>query len=250
MLLVPRDANQSRVADVVVLVDESGSMADELSWLPEMARLLDQSLKVAGIGTTERNNFGVVGFGGGCSSAEHGLGRVLVNDMQQMFTSGANVSELLRNIELGGIDEDGYSAMQVALREYAFRGGAKQFILVTDEDRSVRVFNLTRQGIQSMLEAAGVQLNVAVSEEFTAHGLRALGVDSSGNAYLFTPSLRSAFLVERGAGISVNDSAHGFTNADYTMLAWELGGAAWDLSQLRQGETSSCLSDLFFMSVP
>jgi len=232
---VPRDSNQSRAADVVFFVDESASMAEEMMWLPGMAELLDRALVLGGVGATEGNNFGVVGFGGGCDSADSALGRILLDSNGDMFTSAANVSTLTQELELGGRDEDGYSAMEVALRSYDFRDSARQFILITDEDRDELSVNATRDRLRSMLADAGVQLNVAVTQQFLAGDLRALGVDSNMNAYLFDPSVRSAFVVENGAGASVKDSAYGSTNADYTTLVWELGGAAWDLSQLRQG---------------
>ena len=235
IVLVPRDSNHSRAADVVVLVDESGSMAEEVVWLSGMVELLDRALVLGGVGASERNNFGVVGFGGGCDSTDSALGRILLDDGQQMFTSAANISALTQGLKLGGRDEDGYSAIEIALRGYDFRNSARQFILITDEDRDVLSVNATRERLRAMLEDAGVQLNVAVTQQFLAGDLRALGVDSSRNAYLFDPSIRSAFVVESGAGASVEGSAYGSTDADYTMLAWELGGAAWDLSQLRQG---------------
>ena len=248
MVIVPRDVNQSRAADIILLVDESSSMADELAWIPGMAQLLDQSLILAGIGATEQNKFGVVGFGDGCDSSDSALGRVLVNDMQQMLTCAGNISGLIQNLKLGGRDEDGYSAMETALNGYAFRNAAKQFILITDEDRDVLSVNLTRDRIKTMLGDSDVQLNVVVSEQFLAGGLRALGVDGNMNAYLYDPSILSLFTVEEGSGISLENGAYGSTNIDYTSLAWELQGAAWDLSQLRQGWNRLRCSSFVFSS--
>lgn len=234
IILVPRNSSQSRAADIILLVDESGSMSEEHAWIPGMTQLLDQALMVAGIGVSQKNYFGVVAFGDDCDS-NNSLGRVLLDNFQQTFVSSENITAFIKNLKVGGRQEDGYGAMEIALNEYYFRDVARQFILITDEDRDVLAVNLTRGNIRDMLDSSGVLLNAAVSEEFLGSSLHALGVDSNRNAYLYDPSVRSSFRVEEGSGQAVEDSAYGTTNTDYTGLAWQLGGAAWDLRQLRQG---------------
>jgi RHS repeat-associated protein len=56
-----------RFADIVLAVDESGSMAGDQAWVAEMIPLLDDALKAQGIGITAQNpnRFAIVGFGGG-----------------------------------------------------------------------------------------------------------------------------------------------------------------------------------------
>ena len=177
----------------------------------------------------------MVGFGDDCNEGTV-MGRVLLSSVQEPFAFADNITDFTRDLNIGGREEDGYSAIGVALDSYTFRDVAKQFILVTDEDRDTVSVNLTKEGVRMLLEDAGIQLNAAISEEFEGGGgLRALGIDGLGNAYVYDPSIRSSFEVLQGSGMSVVDSAYGSTNADYTQLALELGGAAWDLSQLRQG---------------
>lgn len=234
-VLAPEGNNLSRAADIVLLVDESGSMVQEHAWISMMTQLLDQALMDVEIGVEPRNRFGVVGFGDDCNE-NNVFGRVLLSSTQEAFTVADNISDFTQRLNIGGRQEDGYSAIGVALDSYAFRDVAKQFILITDEDRDVVAENLTRDSIRAMLEDAGILLNAVISEEFQGDtDIRALGIDGNGNAYVYAPSIRSSFMVLEGSGMSIQDSAYGSTSADYTELALELGGAAWDLSQLRQG---------------
>ena len=210
-------------------------MEEEHAWISAMTQFLDKALMENGIGISPGNYFGVVGFGDDCR-ANISLGRVLSDDFQKQFVSAETVTNFITDLNVGGRWEDGYSAMHVALSEYSFRDVARQFILITDEDRDELAAGLTREVIAGMLDDSGVLLNVAISEEFSGDGMRALGVDSSGNAYFYDPSVRSSFRVEEGVGVAVENSGFGSTSTDYTGLAWEVGGAAWDLSQLRQGK--------------
>ena len=243
LVLAPHSSNLSRAADIVLLVDESGSMLEEHGWISRMVTLLDQALQEVDVGVEPRNRFGVVGFGDDCNEGNL-FGRVLLSSAQEQFAFAGNISDFTGDLNIGGRREDGYSAINIALEAYTFREVAKQFILITDEDRDVVAGDLTREAVLALLESAGIQLNAAISEEFEGDGLQALGIDGQSNAYVYDPSIRSLFEVLEGSGSSVADSAHGSTSTDYTQLALELGGAAWDLSQLRQGAYRGvCLLD-------
>lgn len=234
-ILAPQSNNLSRAADIVLLVDESGSMVEEHAWISMMTQFLDQGLRDVDIGVEPRNKFGVVGFGDDCNEGNV-FGRVLLSSTQEIFTTADNVSDFTENLNVGGRKEDGYSAISVALESYPFRNVARQFILISDEDRDILAENLTRAGVRSLLEDAGILLNAVINEEFQgAIDARALGVDGTGNAYVYDPSIRNSFRVLEGSGTSVPDSAYGTTSTDYSQLALDLGGAAWDLNQLRQG---------------
>lgn len=234
VLTVP-PSNLSRAADVILVVDESGSMFTEHDWIPGMTRELDEALRVVNIGVQPRNLFGVVGYGADCLSENFTVGRVITTPDNEIFTFGSAVNEFTSMLGTDGRMEDGYSGIKTALEGYPSRNAAKQFILITDEDRDPVDGNLTREAIQEMLEQAGAVLNVAVSEEFEGAGLRALGIDGASAAYVYDPSASSLFRIVQGAGMSVENSAHGSTSVDYTQLALELSGAAWDLTRLREG---------------
>ena len=201
-----------------------------------MTVALNGALREVGIGIEPQNRFGVVGFGADCE--DPGFGRIITNNADQVFTFASNITEFTMSLDTSGRREDGYSGIKTALEGYEFRNVAKQFILITDEDRDVARPNLTRDVVREMLQSRGILLNVAVSEEFAGGEFRALGIDSRGNAYVYDPSAASLFRIIEGGGAPVEDSAHGTTNVDYTGLALELGGGAWDLSTLREGEWS------------
>ena len=233
MLLAPAD-NGTRAVDVVLLVDESGSMTMEHAWIPSMTKRLDESLMKLSIGVNPRNYFGIVGFGDDCSE-DSAFGRIVFGSLNRTFTTAENITDFTQELKTGGRTEDGYSAIREALDGYEFRNVAKQFILITDEDRDELVKNLTQQAIKTMLMDNEALLNVAISEEFSANKLRALGIDSGDNAFVYDPTLNSLFRIIKDSGKPVEDSAHGTTSEDYTQVALQLGGAAWDLSLLRQG---------------
>ena len=94
-------------ADIVVVVDESGSMVDEHAWLHKFAPLLDQRLRAKGVGVPSKgaqNLFCLVRFG----SPNNLRGRVV--------SSGVDANEFtvgLSQVRQNGRIEDGYAAMQV-----------------------------------------------------------------------------------------------------------------------------------------
>lgn len=234
VLSVP-PSNQTRAADIILIVDESSSMITEHAWIPEMIRQLDVALQEANVGVQLPNLFGLVGFGGDCSDG-FGLGRVVGGVGGEMFTFSSNFTEFSEALTTSGRREDGYSGIQTALLRYTFREGvAKQFILITDEDRDAVDTTITRSEMKTSLLQEKVLLNAAVSQEFSGGVFRALGIDSRGGAYLFDPSATPLYTLLEGEGIPAAGSGHGNTDTDYTQLALEIGGGAWDLSRLRAG---------------
>lgn len=189
------------------------------------------------VGRVIPNRFGLVGFGGDCTDGV-GLGRVVGGVGGQKFSFASNFTELSDGLITSGRREDGYSAVYTALQSYHLRNGsAKQFILITDEDRDLVDKNLTREFIKSALLAESIMLNVVVNEQFSAgDNLKALGIDSQSGGYVYDPSSPSMYRIIEGEGSPVKDSGHGDTNQDYTQLAFETGGGAWDLNILRSGK--------------
>lgn len=181
------------------------------------------------------NRFGLVGFGGDCSDGL-GLGRVLAGVGGRRFSFATNFTELSEGLTTSGRREDGYSGIYTAFQSYQFREeAAKQFILITDEDRDSVDQNITRNMIETKLLDQGILLNVAVNQGFSAGALRALGIDSRDGGYLYDPSSHTVFSLVEGEGKVVKDSGHGTTLQDYTQLALDTGGGAWDLNALRLG---------------
>lgn len=213
------------IANVVFIVDESGSMSGEQAFLESTVGQLDAALLAAGV--TDRS-YGVVGFGGGGSG---NLGRVVGSGL----TNAADAETNLGNLGLGGSIEDGYSGIDFALNNFNYTAGAAiNYILVTDEDRDDRNSALTYSSILTSLTGSNILLNAVVNATFRdGNGASALGVDSGGDAYVADGS--GGFTTSTGG---TNPSGNGNTEVDYVDLALATGGAAWNLNFIDGGGTN------------
>jgi len=238
------DAQAAKFADFLFVVDESGSMAGEHTWLGSMISDLEAALQRKGVGTdAEKNRYGLVGFGGSSYSAAP-FGRSFDLDSFtpgiQLFGTDSMFSAATNQLVTRGGYEDGYQAIDFGLNNYSFRQGAAiNVVLVTDEDRDFtlpgsRGFTFDR--ILNTLNGKNALLNAVVNHGFAdGNGMQALGVDSRGNAFI--PDSLGAFTTTPD-GIAT--SGLGTTKTDYIDLAWKtgsttIGGAAWDLNALRKG---------------
>jgi hypothetical protein len=226
-----------QAADIVFIVDESGSMSGEHTWLGNMVSGLENELVAAG---ETNNNYGLVGFGAGgfgghpVAGHEHLVGGA-------SFGTAAELATATSGLVLTGGTEDGWEAINFALNNYTFTSSAINFILVTDEDRDNTVAGLGYDGIEQALSEAGVVLNAVVNAPIISDvGQGAVGTNGT-DAY-----------VEDGAGGYTTESfqnfqgAFGTTVADYSDLAIATGGASWDLNQLRAGgDTAKSFTDAF-----
>ena len=220
-------------ADIIIVVDESGSMIGEHQWLERLVFELENSLQLAGVGvnTTTPNMYALVGFARDDDTARGG---VVIQDLgtTQQFVSA------LKQLTLTGIFEDGYSGMDVALHNIPTRPGtAKQMILVTDEHRGILNFRLSKADIIRQLQSQGFKLNVVVNQGFVANvdAGSVMGIDSSGIGYVYNSSTPSLFSPVVGGRANVVKSFRS-TNEDYVEPALQLGGGAWDLNLLRLDE--------------
>lgn len=214
-------------ADVVFIVDESGSMSGEHTFLQNVIADLDVGLAAAGVSTVK---YGVVGFGSGYYNPYYGDPRDLTGNGGSLG-SLSQASTGLNNLEISGAYEDGYEAIAFALNTFAssLTGTAKNFILVTDEDRDITSYD-TYASIKSALLAAGVILNVVVDNSLTSSLGDAIGVSDGGAAYVANGT---GGFTEATDGVI--GSGFGTTDTDYAKLALETGGAVWDLNKLRAG---------------
>jgi len=224
-------ATVNTTSNVVFIVDESGSMAGEQAFLTNTVGLLDSALFAAGV--IDRS-YGVVGFGSGIggSFGADNLGRAVGGtSLADAATTATNLGNLL----LSGGFEDGYSAIDYALNNLSFTAGAAvNFILVTDEDRDNGNVSLTSSSILSDLSSANILLNAVVNASFQdGIGASALGIDSSGDAYLADGV--GNFTTSSGG---VTTGGIGTTEADYVDVAIATGGAAWNLNFIDGGGTN------------
>jgi len=224
-----------RSADVVVIVDESGSMSGEQRWLGTMIPQLDAALESEGLTS---NRFGLVGFGSGRPDL---LGRsVPVGGAN--FGTAAEFTTATNNLLVSGGFEDGYSAIYFALNNYSFReSAAVNFILVTDEDRDNGNSSLNFTNILAGLQRGtedikdDIFLNAVVNANFVNN---AIGVNSEANAYIADGS-GGYTTTQLSSSNGIVTSAAGTTETNYVDLAIASGGAGWNLNQLRAGGSTA-----------
>jgi hypothetical protein len=229
-------------ADVIFVVDESGSMGGEHAWIPGMVSDLEAGLVGAQVGdgtdAADFNRYALVGFG----SAS-----VVPRTVQGFVQESAFDSSGL--LLIGGT-EDGYAGIDYALNNFTFRtGAAVNIVLITDEDRDNTDNSITYASLETALGVTGFTLNVVVNANFKdGAGDAAIGifdkdlqvdVDGNGDPIIGQP-VEDAILADGIGGYTLStggnvDFASGTTEADYVDLALGDGGGAWSLNQLRAG---------------
>jgi len=212
-------------ADVVFVVDESGSMSGEHAWLADVGLPLEAHLATNGVGVGAAiNRYGVLGY--------DPVPRPLpVEGANLGSIHGFEAAAALLRIAGSGT-EDGWRAVRYVLQQYALRPEvARNIILVTDEDRDNTDAAITYDSLLAELLAERATLNAVVDVQLrcgdnsVAVGLAAAGVG-------FKADGRGGYTVCSGARAQ---GGYGTTIADYVNLALATGGAAWDLNALRQG---------------
>ncbi len=224
-------ANAPIAADVIVVIDESGSMSGEQNWIAESIPLLEENLKLYGIGSeSQANEYGLVGFGN-----SQVVPRTLQVDGDYLGTSEGFVSAA-GNLVVNGGTEDGWRGIEYALDEYPRRNGAAvNIILATDEDRDNTKSSITYSTVLQKLDDNRALLNAVINARIRCgDGSPALGVDSQGTGYVADGS--GGFTTCEGAYAT---QGYGGTVSHYVDLAMQNGGAAWDLQFLRSGGTNA-----------
>ena len=179
-------------ADIVLLIDDSGSMQLKHEWLLAMVPYLEAALVKAGVGDHgNRNRYCAIAFGGiGPLEPAHFL---LVNG-EKCFTADQfpKARIQLKNV---GLHEDGYEAIHFAINNVPFRDStfiAKNLLLITDEGRTPipQGKNITKAFIRDRLLKNGILLNVVATVLYndTANANElVLGQSGTDIAYLIRP---------------------------------------------------------------
>jgi hypothetical protein len=214
-------------ADIIFVVDESGSMSGEHAWIGSMVASLEADLAAAGV---TGNRYALTGYGAS-GSGGHSVGGHAHSVGGGDFGTAAQLAAASAGLVISGGTEDGWQAINYALNHYAFRpGAAVNVILITDEDRDNTSAD-TYASTLAALTSRGALLNAVVNNAFRTSGNQvALGVDSDGNAYQAN-GVGGYTSSAGGTGINGADT----TYEDYVQMAWATGGAGWDLNQLRAG---------------
>lgn len=220
----------SAFADVIVVMDESGSMFTSQQFSIGLISDIDNALIRAGVGTSVAgaNRYGLVGYGDSNELARS----VPLGPNGELFGTAAQYGVAANTLTVNGAIEDGYEGIDEALTNYQFRPGAEKFIiLVTDEDRDIVTPSLNFNNILARLQAEGVNLQGILGTFIVdQNNSEALAIDSTNTVYL-----------EDGAGgftTSPNgliQFSTGTTLTDYVDLVFATGGIVGDISQIAQG---------------
>ncbi|OJH33810.1 putative Ig domain-containing protein [Cystobacter ferrugineus] len=220
-----RVSSLAPAADVVVVVDESGSMSGEHEWLADFAAPLEAHLMTNGVGDgAVPNRYGLLAYDP--VPLPINVGTEPMGDYRQFITASAQLR--LR----GSGTEDGWRAVHHAVTQYPLREtAARNIILVTDEDRDNTDASITYASLLAEMQAGKAVLNAVVNARFKCgDGSAALGLGQHSVGY--KADGRGGFQTCLNASAYGGD---GNTIGDYVKLALETGGAAWDIEVLRDG---------------
>ena len=226
-------ANHTAMAtDNILIVDQSGSMGF-IHWrFAQFVRSLETALQHENIGTGRLpNRYSLVGFG----RADAPYVKVLPVNGQNFFLANSTPSGYALTQNSGTI-EDGYAAIKVALDSLRLRPEGNvlaNVILLTDEDRDVSpgYEELTRHGLKVLLKKAygnvrkWVKLHALVDQAY--HGTSAHGL-----SWLNRNTVRLG-------------PAWGTTKRDYSSVALEMRGTAWEIKELGDAQEMASYAGVF-----
>jgi hypothetical protein len=237
-------------AQILVLLDESGSMEKEWTWVPDMLRDLEAKLMARGVG---RNDYGFVTFGSKFNNGDPRLWTFNTSGHPTPFGSVEDVASLVEGGTIfpkdAGGTEDGYEAIAKSLNTFyaSALGGdaALNIILITDEDRDITTAD-TFSSIAGLISDKKGLLNAVVNTNLRAgDGQVAIGVTSTQDAIVADGTGGNYQFIPGGTSFG----GDGNTQADYVQLAWSLGGIVWDLNILRNGGLAAQVFSNAFTSI-
>jgi len=231
-------------ADVVFIVDESGSMSGEHAWLSNMISSLESGLVAAGVGVSENNRYGLVGYG---ASTSHGRSGHQHNVGGSQWGSATEFATATNGLVLSGATEDGWEAIDYFFDNYTLDADhALNVVLVTDEDRDNTTNSVSYNSVLSQLTSNNALLNSVINCNFAdASSSRAIGVDADGNSYVADGS--GGYTTSTGGHQS--GSCAGQSLAHYANMSWDSSGAAWDLNLLRAGGNTAASFTSAFVDI-
>jgi hypothetical protein len=164
----------AQLADIVFLVDESGSDAPEFSWIADVVNRLNGLDDY--LANPLRNidaRYGLVGFGD--DFAEVGHSHLLGGN--KLFGTAAELASVVTSLTNNGSAEAAWDAMEHTIAEYEFRPGAAViFVVFRRDDLNANALNfdvrdksgpeLTRAGTLAALKSYNVTLNSVVETTF------------------------------------------------------------------------------------
>ncbi|MGB7347734.1 MAG: hypothetical protein WBD20_26155, partial [Pirellulaceae bacterium] len=227
--------------DVVIVMDESGSMGSTQQFSAQFIQDLEAGLLAAGIGAVNGNRYGAVGFG---ASGVNELGHSLVVGTG-LFGTAQDYAAATSQFVTSGAREDGYAGIDYAIANYPFRADAAKFIiLATDEPRSDIDRTLNLNNTISNLQANDIRLQGILGMRISDNnGAQSLAIDNN-LVYTETPG-GGSFTTQNGGIVTGGSSV-----ADYLPLVQATGGIAGDLSQIgRNQQTANAFGQAMISSL-
>jgi hypothetical protein len=211
-------------ADVVVLMDESGSMSGEQAWLRQVIPGIETGLVSNGL---VDNRYGLIGFSATAAPPPSRLRSFSIGGDQ--MGSAAEWVTASNGLQLTGSTEDGWAAIHYTETYTLRNNAARNFILVTDEDRDNTNALFTYDNTLALLKNSNVLLNVVVDNTFRCgDNSAALGIIGS-----------TGYKANGSGGFTRCDNAFAVgsssTKTQYVDMALASGGGAWNLNILRSG---------------
>jgi hypothetical protein len=235
----------SPFADVIVVMDETITMASAQQFSAQFIQDLEAGLVAAGVGgTAGPNRYGLFGFGGGSAAIEAGHA-IPVGAGGNVWGSAPEYAAATSQLVVNGAIEDGYRAIELMTPLYQTRPNAAKFvILVSDEDRDNEDGAFTYQTTLSTLQSNGFKLQGILDVDVVdQNNQSALALDAAQNAY-----------GDDGAGgytITPNgqfSGGFGTTVPDYGNLVHATGGIAGDINQISSSQQTANLFSQILVS--
>jgi hypothetical protein len=241
--------------DLIVVMDESGSMLDAQQFTTQLVADIDQTLVAGGVGDGTRgvNQFALVGYGNSLDRVSEVGRSIPVGPNGELWGTAADYQVAANNLVDVGGTEDGYAAIDFAMSNYTYRSDAAKFVLlVTNEDRDILDRMQTYGTTVNSIRASGAILHSLLAVDVTAvGGVSALAADANNNAYLEAPN--GAFTVAPLQRISNKFLSFFDPNTsvqDYANLTFDLGGVVGDFDQISVGgNTTTSFSNVFTSTI-
>jgi hypothetical protein len=237
-------------AQIIFLVDESGSMNTEHAWIPNIVRKIEALLVAENVGPSD---YGMLGFGG----PNHGDPRLFPLSTAGHAYPFGSAEALATLVESGvlvtsGGTEDGYEAIAFGFAQFGAvldPAASICFVLITDEDRDDTTAD-TYASIKQLILDNNAKLFAVVNADLRdSDGNPAIGIvvdpdTSEKKSYILDGS--SFEIVPGGSAYS----GAGTTLVDYFNLAMDVNSSAWDLNFLRNGGVAGdAFSDAFASAI-
>ena len=229
--------SKAKAVDMVLVISAVFSSSNYHLWLQTAVPFLEIKLKSLNIGVepSTPNRYAVVQFGvrGSSSSSKY------INISGNYFFTSDSFVTARRQLQMDGLNGDGYQAIEYALQNAPFRnksGIAKMILLVAISERSTLITQsgLTKGDISRLLRVNNILFDATVGGSLSittsTANISVLGL--SGYRKGIVPGSNGTHKIITGEVIPAIDTNSRGLFHDYVTLALDSGGVACSLDQL------------------